>query len=281
MNLLGKIFVVLIFVMSLIFMTFVIAVYATHTNWKKEADTWKEKANAASTHNSKLRGELDKAQGEVTAIETSKGEALAKLVAEKDTLQDERDRLEKEYAALEKDRREAVAAMEASQTSLATLRKEVEALRANIDTAQNDRRKAFERVVSLTDQMHQAQNELAVLKSRNVQLSQQMADANQVLQKFNLEPIPAKYEGVPPQFLKGKILAVKGSGLVEVDLGTDDGLAKGHRLEVYRMTADQAKYLGRIEMIEVQPDKAVGKILPEFQKGAFEIGDQVASTLGK
>ena len=34
MNLLGKIFVVLIIVMSLVFMTLALAVYATHKNWK-------------------------------------------------------------------------------------------------------------------------------------------------------------------------------------------------------------------------------------------------------
>ena len=34
MNLVGKIFIVLIFVMSILFMGFVVAVYATHTNWR-------------------------------------------------------------------------------------------------------------------------------------------------------------------------------------------------------------------------------------------------------
>ena len=34
MNLLGKIFVVVITVMSVVFMTLALAVYATHKNWK-------------------------------------------------------------------------------------------------------------------------------------------------------------------------------------------------------------------------------------------------------
>ncbi len=36
MNLVGKIFVVLIFVMSIVFAAFSIMVYATHTNWRQE-----------------------------------------------------------------------------------------------------------------------------------------------------------------------------------------------------------------------------------------------------
>ena len=35
MNLVGKIFVVLIFVMSVVFMAFAMAVYATHKNWRE------------------------------------------------------------------------------------------------------------------------------------------------------------------------------------------------------------------------------------------------------
>lgn len=279
MNLLGKVFIVLIFVMSLFFMTCVIAVYATHTNWKEAATKAKKDLDGKEAINKALKSQLDKAQGDVTAAENAKRAALSQLEQECDGLKRERDRLEREYADLQKDQREAVGAMEASQTSLATLRKEVESLRAKIDTAQTERRTAIERVVKTTDELHQAQNDLTVLKSRNLQLGQQMADATQVLRKFNLEAVPAKYEGVPPQVLHGEIRAVKSSGLVEVSLGSDDGLQKGHKLEVYRTTADQAKYLGRIEIIEVEPDKSVGKILPAFQKGTFEIGDQIASKL--
>ena len=35
MNLVGKIFVVLILVMSVVFMAFAMAVYATHRNWRE------------------------------------------------------------------------------------------------------------------------------------------------------------------------------------------------------------------------------------------------------
>ncbi|NQT39867.1 MAG: hypothetical protein HQ581_20405, partial [Planctomycetes bacterium] len=35
MNLVGKIFTVFIFLMSLVFMSFAVAVYATHQNWRE------------------------------------------------------------------------------------------------------------------------------------------------------------------------------------------------------------------------------------------------------
>ena len=55
MNLVGKIFVVLIFVMSLVFMAFAMAVYATHRNWREEVTRPRERLapaeNSASSTN--------------------------------------------------------------------------------------------------------------------------------------------------------------------------------------------------------------------------------------
>ena len=36
MNIIGKIFVFAVFIMSLVFMTFAIALFATNTNWREE-----------------------------------------------------------------------------------------------------------------------------------------------------------------------------------------------------------------------------------------------------
>jgi cell division protein FtsB len=282
MNLVGKIFVVLIFVMSIFFMALVVGVYATHTNWKDEVmrpDTGlKAQLDAAQTRNQELKDQLTKLEEQVAAETTSKRETLAKLEQENDELSRERDRLEKELADLQKDQREAVAAMQATQNSLASLRKEVDELRTNIRNAQKERDEAFTTLVKTTDDLHQTANELAVLKQRNVQLGQQLADALAVLRKHGLEAIPARYEGVPPP-VEGLVSAVTGSGMVEINIGSDDGLLKGHRLQVYRLGNGQSKYLGRIEVIQTEPDKAAAKILPEFEQGALQVGDRVASKI--
>jgi hypothetical protein len=36
MNIIGKIFVFAVFVMSLVFMSFAVAIYSSHTNWERE-----------------------------------------------------------------------------------------------------------------------------------------------------------------------------------------------------------------------------------------------------
>jgi predicted nucleic acid-binding Zn-ribbon protein len=282
MNLVGKIFVVLIFVMSLVFMSFVVAVYATHTNWKEKVTApetgLKAQLDAAQQRNQELKDQLTKLESQIAAETTAKREALAKLETENDELRRERDRLEKELADLQKDQREAVAAMQATQNSLANLRQEVETLRTNIQKAQQEREQAFTTLVKTTDDLHQTANELTVLKNRNVQLSQQLADALAVLRKHDLEPIPGKYEDVAPP-VEGLVTSATGNGMLEISIGADDGLQKGHQLQVYRFADDQAKYLGRIEVVKIQPDKAAAKILPAFQQGAIQSGDRVASKI--
>ena len=55
---------------------------------------------------------------------------------------------------------------------------------------------------------------------------------------------------MPPEDVKptldGLVLAANKDGLVEISLGSDDGLERGHTLEVFR----GSRYLGRIEVFQ-------------------------------
>ncbi len=271
MNLIGKIFVVLVFMMSLVFMSFAVAVYGTHQNWKKEAVDWKNKRETAV-------GELQKAQEEKAQLEKqiadeslAKREALAKLETERGELQTQRDELVKQRDALMIKDKEAVAALDTAQQNLAKLTTEVEGLRGEIRDAQTQRDKSFERVVELTDKIHQAQGELKRLEERRVQLAGEIAAASQVLKAHGLSK-DTPVDGLPPQ-IRGKVLAINRDNMIEISLGSDDGLRAGHTLEVFR----GSKYLGRVEVLNASTDRAVGKILPGFKKGNIQKDDDVAT----
>ena len=72
MNLVGKIFVVLIFVMSLVFMAFAMAVYATHRNWREEVTRPRERSAAGKELG--LQYQLDERQGGKQELEESVGD---------------------------------------------------------------------------------------------------------------------------------------------------------------------------------------------------------------
>ena len=179
-------------------------------------------------------------------------------------LQEERDGL------YEKDKK-AVAALAAAQQNLDKLTKEVEGLRTEIRTVQTDRDKQFEQVVKTTDQVHQIKGELTRVKEREQQLAAQVAQAKKVLAANNLK-LDSDTDKIAP-VVQGKVLAVNKNDLVEVSIGSDDGLKAGHKLEVFRGSS----YLGRLEVLSTSEDKAVGKIMSDYKKGQIQRGDNVAT----
>ena len=152
---------------------------------------------------------------------------------------------------------------------------QVNMLTAEINSARTDRDDNFKKAVELTDKLHQAEGTLSLLTDQNKRLADQMAKANLVLQRNNLKldsPV-----GPPP--LDGVVLAAGSNGMVEISLGSDDGLQRGNVLEVFRLGASNSKYLGKIEIVQTQPEKSVAKVIPEFRKGIIEKHDRVATQL--
>lgn len=271
MNLVGKIFVVLIFAMSLVFMSFAIAVYGTHQNWK-------EKAAAEATRVQNLQGTLNERENEkveltkqLKAEEAARLDAVAKLNTAREEHSKERAALVQQRDALLVKDKAAVAALDTAQQNLARLTQEVEGLRGDIRNTQNQRDKDFERSVELTDQVHQAQGEIRRLEERRIQLAGQLASANLVLDRHGLHK-DMSVDGLPPQ-LRGKVLAINRDNMLEISLGSDDGLQSGHTLEIFRGN----KYLGRMEVLHATSDRAVGKIIPGYKKGIIQKDDDVAT----
>ena len=106
MNLVGKIFVVLILLASTVFMTMGLMVFATHRNWQEEVMAmstsggtagWKERLDTAQKEQARLKADNDKLQ---TVLDTENKAHLAAL-AKAET---ERQRLVERNQTLEADK---------------------------------------------------------------------------------------------------------------------------------------------------------------------------------
>ena len=282
MNLVGKIFIVLIFAMSTLFMGFAVAIYASHTNWKTVVEApetgLRAQLEKEQAESGRLAGELDRMIEQRDAQKDAKVDVLGKLQTETQTLQEQRDAAQKELTQRTQDVRTATAVLAEAHNTLAALRQEVEKLRAEIRQEQQEKDIALSKVVEATDRQHDLVGELATLQKRNKDLAQDYADALQVLRQHDLTPEPAVYAGEAAK-VDGLVLAVRNTGLIEVSIGKDDGLLAGHTLEVYRIGDGPSTYLGKVEVTQVEPDKAACKILPNFRKGTIVKGDRVASKL--
>jgi hypothetical protein len=72
------------------------------------------------------------------------------------------------------------------------------------------------------------------------------------------------------------------AGIAIISIGSDSGIKVGSQLEVYRLKPNP-KYLGKIEILQVQENRAVGRFPDDAPRGGpLEKGDRVASkVMGK
>jgi chemotaxis protein histidine kinase CheA len=282
MNWLGKVFVVLILIMSLVFMGLAMAVYATHKNWKdviegtpaspglktRLVDAEQRNEQLVQQHNRKveeLEAEHEAAEQQVRKLETER----AGLVTRNQGIQAELDKLNQDIA-------DATAAVAATQSNNDKLAAEVTGLRQQIRTAQQARDAAFKETLASTERLHQLAGEYEIARERMEQLTKQVAGMRTVMQARDINP-DTDPTGVVPTVdgVVSQIRRVPGDQLVEVTIGADDGLKEGDTVIVFR----GSRYLGRLAIMETSPDKSVGRVERRFQQGQIQEGDRVATRL--
>jgi hypothetical protein len=276
MNWLGKVFVVLILIMSLLFMGLAMAVYATHKNWKTVADDLQKKLTDAQAQNQQLitahNLRVEQLSAEIEAAE----QQVRKLETERVTLADLNVQLQTERDQLKQQEREQIASVAATQELNKGLTTEVTGLRGQIRTEQQARDAAVAATLSATEELHQLSGEYETARERNEQLMKQVSGLEHVMRESGLDPATDPTGVVPTvDGLVSQIRRTAGGQLVEVTIGADDGLKEGNTLEVFR----GAKYLGRIEIMETSPDKSVGRVDRRYQEGQIQEGDRVATRL--
>ena len=274
MTLLGKIFTVLIFIMSVSFCILAVATFATHRNWKNDAMVRKAEIE-------KLQGELkDKsteilnAKNELAIEQASRRSALATLQAKLSLLLADLTKYTEELSQKNSQLTEETQAANVAEQSLAAITAETAKLREEIRLAQQDRNDQYLKAVSLVDKLNQAEALREQLEIRNVQLQDLYGQLDRVAKRMGFSR-DSLVSAIPPK-VDGVITAInEAQGLVEVSIGSDDGLKKGHMLQVFRGDT----YLGQIILREVNKDKAVGDIDKKMQRGRMKKDDNVTTKL--
>jgi hypothetical protein len=280
MSTVGKILTFLILIMSLGFMFGSLAVFATHKNWREVVEGRKDQPGSKPGLKDQLEQTNKKAEEiakqytdllrQKTVEETDLKNQLAKVATDRELQKKQSEELQRRLANLDTELAKAVAAVEATQKQSNNLFAEVTTLRNDIRDVQNDKDQNFAKLVESLDQLHDVQNKLTIASERRDQLAKQVANIKETAarQGINLEA-----PSIPP-LVTGKILAVNSKEkMIEVSIGSDDGVGQGIKLEVFR----GSHYLGQIEVLSVKPDRAVAKIVPGMQKAPMQIDDQVTT----
>jgi len=286
MSTVGKVLVVAQIAFSILLMAFAAGVSSVQTNWKQKEQT-------ARTELKKTSEKLNSTQQEIQKVRT------AQAASEK-TLKDAADKARGEADATRGRNKQL-------QAQLTQARTELENMRAEAEIAGQEARARRDEAVSMREvnaQLHQSRDELI---SNNRQQADKIVNLeqsgktmvekhNQLLNKFAVlekfirikgfdsDPKELAGSAEPPPVVEGVVLTTKkggrnGSELVEISLGSDVGLAKGHKLFVYRANDGKGKYLGTIRLDMVDYRKAVGVLIQSSKNGEIQEGDNVTTKL--
>lgn len=273
MNLLGKIFTVFIFAASLFMLFMAMMVYATHKNWRDDYKVATDKLLAAQTDSASKESQYQDKVSRLTAEREADQQNVRKLQSELETVQRLSATTQSELDQLRSERRANEGLVAATEQNNSRLQEEVTKLRESIAQNQQARDEAFAKTLEATTQLHVTAGQLATIRERSEQLIKQLATATSALLSNGIDP---NAEVIEPA--RGRISATsraEGGQLIEITIGSDDGVRPGHTIEVFR----GERYLGRAQILRAEPDKAVGRVIREFQQGQIQEGDDVATKL--
>lgn len=278
MTFLGKILTVVIFVFSLVLMSFALMVGAAHVNYRDKDKATTDILQRAQLDNEALRLENDRLARAIESEIVSRRVEVAKLEATRLALTQQLDAVQKENQANIDTLGKKSAALTSAETALAEKQKAIDGLRTEIRATQEERDKTLLQVADVADKNHQLALALTNLQRRGVELTGQIVSLKKTLAAFDI-PEHTDVTGIPPP-IAGKVTAVRNNGqeiTLVVSLGGDDGMKEGHEMNVFR----GRDLIGRIRLVRVDPDRAVGRSDPTYYKRPFQVGDDAQTITPK
>ena len=286
MTFVGKLLVIIQLVLSICFMVLAGAVFTRHMTWMQSAKDLQVTVDNGIADYNKLDAEKNKIikdlEAVVAQVRNEATDSKAELRLALNEIENQKILIDTQKTGL--NTQQALASISGDE---AKIRRE-EALsgrRINeqLNAALNNQN---QRVRQLEDELFNKEVGARSLEERyNVMLAS-LATLRKVLVANQLDPDPNKYARklAPPPLVMGKVLDTKKSGrgtsrqLIEISIGSDDGVTEGNVLFVYRI-GEQNKYLGQIRLELVTPDRAVGVVVERAKNGVIEREDYVTTKL--
>jgi hypothetical protein len=288
MNTIGKILVILNLVFALLVGGFLVIDFATRSNWKVAYEKLKSEMEIAQL-NYKVSG--DTIRGAITVGKTDRAEndTLKQKLVDQEVVAKAREAslLVQVQEAVDKTKdadlnaQKAIAEKDRLKEEVKGLNLTVQGRDGTILTLQNDNKRIRTEAVAQENiaKAMQSRNEnlLARLQELERKIIQNELGTAGPLAKDPSAPNP------PPAYIKGKIDKINPDDrrLVQISIGTDQGLNLNHTLEVYRLSP-KAEYLGMIRIVDAKEHTAVGQLVRTGISGnraPLQVGDTVASSL--
>lgn len=289
MSYVGKILVLILVVMSILFMAFAGAVYLANSNWQGKYNAEVTAHNSSKQQLTAAQDELSKAKTElgaqITALkqEAEAANALAKTEGETAAAdQATINNLQRDLASMTGLAESKAAEAQFRQKEAEQQRVENRKVQERLDAASSENR-------SLKDQLFGKTSDYESLIKRYNEAIEKLAFLEKVVSAYKLPTDPREVERLqaPPPPVDGVVKEVRMNRanrvqFVNLTIGSDDGLVVGHQLDVIRQPPGgngDAKYLGTVRIVSIEPDSAVAEVILAAKNGIIEEGDNVTTKL--
>ena len=271
MNLIGKIFTLLIFFMSICFLVISVMVGASHRNWKQAAADKKEEAELAVKRLQEAKSSTTEQQKLLAAERVSRALQLAQLESQLKTARENYVNKEEQLRKEIEISQERLAQLEQSEARLAQQDAEIKDLKDMNIKYVNDIANQFALTRNLTNQQFELKNTVQLLEEKEKDIVSKLAKSTRVLTANGLTP-NSLTDHIAPK-LEGVVTKVGNEGLFVASFGADDGVRPGHKMDIYR----DDRYIGKAMVVNAQYDLAALKIIKDYMRDTVREGDYVTT----
>lgn len=273
MTLLGKIFTALIFITSIVCLTLAVIVGGTHQNWVQAANDARDKVSDLQQAVDAAKQEREDLENKIQRERVARAMVIQQLEVKKELNRRRLEEKEAELQAQTQISQEALSQLNTAEDRLKELDDQNENLKTENIALRTGLHDNITEVVTLTDQNHQLEAKLINQEERFAQITDELARASRVLTSNGLTTESLTDHIVPE--VEGFITGVsqKFPGVIEINIGAQDGLRKGHEMEVVR----DGEYLGRVKITQTSPNQAIGQLIDDLTRGPIKEGDRVTS----
>jgi chromosome segregation ATPase len=281
MTFVGRILVLVITILALVFLGVSTVVFTTATNWKQETENQRKKVTDLQGKSRDLSAQLDAMKQQYAAAQATSKAAMKQqedkvAVLDADIKRAE-DEIKASRTALEVAQQNAKLALDES----AARKTETDLLREQKLAVEKQANDFKLRQTELNDKIRELSRMLETATNNANDLRDRVARFSTLLRRNGLSDDITTVKGTEsPPTVHGEVSRVDAQNKsIEITIGSDDGLVPGHELFLYRVKP-RPEFLGKIKIITVDPDQSVGKVIGSTIQGKkIKEGDIVSSTI--
>ena len=272
MNLMGKIFTLLILILSIAFLVVAVMVGASHRNWKQAAETASARAQGLENQIAAAKTTSTEKEKLLQAERVSRAFQIAQLVSQLSVAKKNRDAVQtqlREELVISQQRLEN---LKKAEQRLGELDQTVAQLKAQNTKLIDDVAKGKTQVVTKTNELYRVEGQKAELEKLHRQLQSEFAVKTRVMKAMGIRD-DALTSHIEPK-VEGYVTNIRDNVIV-ISLGGDDGIRKDHLVDIFRRN----QYVGKAKVLRAKDDFSTARILPEYLTGKVREGDNVTTKL--